>query len=359
MLVLDLDRFHQTTNDLTPFGEISPTEAAANLRGEIFQLPQHQPQFLPLGRAILGGRRFLLQACQPFAESRHPRLELALLQQPLFITIDQSADPTLHRLDLLPDLLQVDVRLLVATEATLELPPQRLGILQQLTYVSPDSSVEPIQPDGFELADFRSTQARRIHTHATVIGIRGSVVFREPRDTFPIPPVATRAAHKQSLQEITGALLLLSIMRSVFGELLGDGVKQFRANDGWDRNDDLVFLGSQIARRIIARLLRLTSSWAQPRAALSHTRLTEDRLPFVGRIRQQLAHREYMPILPFGAWDLLLSQSATNCVQRESVPGNPLEDLPHDARLLEHHLILRLSTTGVLADVAVTIRACL
>ena len=102
----------------------------------------------------------------------------------------------------------------------------------------------------------------------------------------------------------------------------------------------------------------MTPCWTQPRTPLPDTRLAEDSLPFVGWVLQQLTNREHMPILAFGARNPLLSQAAADLVQRKAIAGDPLKHLLDDARLLEHHLVLRLAAAGMLANVAVAIGSC-
>jgi hypothetical protein len=88
MLILDLDGFHQATDDFPASGEICSVQALTNLVGEIFQATQHQAHFLALSGTFLGGRCVLLQACQSFAQTGHSRLELSFLQQPFFVTVN-------------------------------------------------------------------------------------------------------------------------------------------------------------------------------------------------------------------------------------------------------------------------------
>ena len=196
---------------------------------------------------MLGGGRFLLQSLKPFARPCHPRLEFAFLQHAGFVGIDQPTDASLERKSLLLNLIHIDVQLVVTTEATLKFLLKGLRVLHQGADICPNRSVQPVEPDGFVLTELGSTAARRVHAAAAIVRIGGLIVFRKPRDPFPIPGVTATAAHQQSLQQITWALCLLSIAFSVFDNLFGSRLKQFRTDDGGHRNDDLIFSGSRIA----------------------------------------------------------------------------------------------------------------
>jgi hypothetical protein len=60
MLVLDLDRFHEATNDLAASLKVGLVESSPNLIGEVFKLCENQPQFVAAGRQICCRCGFLL-----------------------------------------------------------------------------------------------------------------------------------------------------------------------------------------------------------------------------------------------------------------------------------------------------------
>jgi hypothetical protein len=132
------------------------------------------------------------------------------------------------------DLFQVDVRLRVAAEATLELLPQRLGVLQHLAHVGPDVCIEPVQANRPVPANLRPAVAESIHAGAAVVRVRCLIVFGEPADPLAVPTIAAAAAHQQSLQQVSGALRLLAIVPAVLRQLLSHRREQVSADQSGD-----------------------------------------------------------------------------------------------------------------------------
>ena len=324
-MCLDLDDFDQAPNDLPARLEVRLVEAVADLTGKVLELAKYQPQFFALGAEIRGHGDLLLQAFQTLASAGQSRLEFGLLQQAVFEGVDQPTDAALDRFDLLVELIHVDVRLLLAAEATFEFLLKCPRVLEHRADIGPHGGVQSVQADGLVRTDLCSAEAIRIHPTAAVIRIRGLVVLDEAADPLAVPAIIAAPAHDQSLQQVTRILHMLAMALAILGDLLGDGSEQFRADDRRHGDHELIVGRSGIARSVAARMLGLATPGPQSGAALAHARLPEDRLPLVSRVGQQLAHRENMPGFPLGAGNASFAEPTTDLVHGQSVSPHPFE----------------------------------
>lgn len=129
MLLVDLDDFHQRADDFFASGEVGSFETFADLGGKVFEASHDEPQFRSLVGLVAGCRRFLLQAVEPLAGLGEAGFEFGLLQQAVFVCVNQATDAPLNSHDLLIHLVQVDVRFVVGTKSPFKLPLEILRIL--------------------------------------------------------------------------------------------------------------------------------------------------------------------------------------------------------------------------------------
>jgi len=97
------------------------------------------------------------------------------------------------------ELITVDVGFLLVRQTPLELPLQRVGILQQHADIGPHGRIEPIQADGLILTDFCPTEAKRVHADAAVVRVGLLIVFVEPCRPLSVPGIATAATLNEPL----------------------------------------------------------------------------------------------------------------------------------------------------------------
>src|SRR5262249_53105925 len=106
----------------------------------------------------------------------------------------------------------------------------------------------------------------------------------------------------------------------------------------------------------VARLFRFAAHGPQPCTALSHTRSTKRRRPFIRRVSQQFPDHLAIPTgFAFRTRDTLLSKAKANLSQGHSVATDPFKDSFDDARLLGDDLVVCLSTGGMFAHIAIPI----
>ena len=141
MFIFDLDDFDQASNDFSTGGEIGLVETIPNLIGKIIQSAEHRLQFLTLGSLFPRCSFVVFQSIQPLASTSHSRFEFGLLQQAIFISVDQSADTALYRTDLFGELIDIEIRFGLVRQTLLELVTQRLRVLKYGANVGPHRCV--------------------------------------------------------------------------------------------------------------------------------------------------------------------------------------------------------------------------
>jgi hypothetical protein len=160
MFVLDLDGFDKTADDFPARRKVRLIETGANLFRKLVESAQHQLQLVALGSLVRRRGCLVFQSLQPLTSPRHARLELGLLQQSVFIGIDQPADAALNRADVFGELFDVDGRLEFVRQSALKLLPQHVRILKYGANVRPHSRVQPIQANGTVLTDLVPVKAK-------------------------------------------------------------------------------------------------------------------------------------------------------------------------------------------------------
>jgi len=355
MTFLDLHHFYKAADDLAAGVYVGGVQPLADLLGELLHMAEHQAKLRLPGCSVGGGRGFLLETLQALAGMPDARLEFPLVQQPVFIRVDQSADAAPRRGDLFADVRRIDVLVLISTEATFEFVLKGSGVLKQLTHIGPDGCVQPIHPDRLVRTDRFATVSIAVSPGTPVVGIK-RLVPREPGDPVPIEGIPATTALQQSLQQIPRAAALPTGTLAVLRQLLGRGLEQLLADDYGHRDRDLIFCLAGVSRGRMARLCRPAAPGAQLGPARPHARLAEHGLAYVRGVLEHLPDGLRAPAFALGARDSLPGQTTADLTDRQTVPTDPLEDLPHHLGLLEVHLVVRLPTPFVLADIAVSIR---
>jgi hypothetical protein len=97
-----LDPAHHGLDDLTSRGEVGGRQPVRHPRGELLQSADDQPEFGLECPLVAQDAHLLRERTRALPEVRDPRLELALVDQPLRIAVDQARDAPLHRVVLTP-----------------------------------------------------------------------------------------------------------------------------------------------------------------------------------------------------------------------------------------------------------------
>jgi hypothetical protein len=84
-----LDALDQGTNEVTARVPVRRRQAVAHLRGKLLQPPDHQPQLGVEGRFVGQLPCLRLQVGEALPQAPDPRLELAFVDEPLGVAIDQ------------------------------------------------------------------------------------------------------------------------------------------------------------------------------------------------------------------------------------------------------------------------------
>jgi len=351
MLRLDLHNFHQAANDFSAGVPVSLVHALPDLLGELVHVAEHQAKLGLLGCLIRSRRCIFLQSLDPLPGAAYAGLELHLVQQPAFVGVDQATDAASRGSQLLVHLHDIHVRLLFSVQTPLEFVAEICRVLKHGADIFPYGGIEPIHSDRLVCADGRAAEPIGIQSGTAVIA-----VHTRPESALAVISVPATAAFQQPLKQMPCRAMLLPTALAVLGQLLGDGVEQFFADDGWNGDHDLVFRRGRVPRRGIPRVFRTAASRAQSGTAFARACLAKDSLALVSGIYHQVANSGSAPASAPGAANALAVQATSNFPQCQAVSSDPFEYLPHHLGLLEIHLILRLPAAFVLADVAVSVR---
>jgi len=262
MILVDLHHFYKAADDLAAGVHVRFVQPLADLFGKLLHVAEHQAKFRLPGGVVQGGGGLLLQAFQTLTGMPDARLEFVLVQQSIFVRVDQSADAASRRGNLLVDVRGIDILFLIAAQATFELALEGPGILKHLADIGPDGRVQPIQTNRLVRANLFAAVAMPIPPGATVVGIE-RLVPREPGDPVAIEGVSAAAAFQQPLQQVPGAALLPTGTLAVLGQLFGGCLEQRLADNRGHRDRDLIFRLTGVSRHRMPRLFRPASPGAR------------------------------------------------------------------------------------------------
>ncbi len=202
---------------------------------------------------LQGGRvchlsRLLLQVRDPLSQTRDPRLELAFLDQPVRVTIDQPR----HALLQFPHLRFSRRTLVHRCRSCLQpaaiLVRELLRLLKQPAHLLPHGGVEQIGPHLGIRAHPLPAEAIGIGADTAIVRIRAGVSLRRTHtDRLTIVGVAALCTGHQPLQEVARATLPLAGAPPIFLQLLLHGGEQRRTDQGGHGDRD-PFLRRHILR---------------------------------------------------------------------------------------------------------------
>ena len=217
MLILDLHYFYQAANDLSTGSPVGLIQSLADLFGELVQMREHQAKLGPARGVIRSFRSLLVESLEPLSGPLQARLEFALVQQPFFVSVDQAADATPGCGDLLVDLFEFDVGLAVPAEASLELLPQVLWVLEQRPDVGPHGAVEPVHTNRLVRTDASAAEPVAVHARAAIVWIWCLLIEGESAQALAVVGVPATAAFQQALEQVPRAAPLLPAAFAVLG----------------------------------------------------------------------------------------------------------------------------------------------
>ena len=156
---------------------------------------------------------------------------------------------------------------------------------------------------------------------------------------------------------MTRAALSFAAPLSVNGQLFLYSGKQFFTNQRRDGNRHLIGCAGVVGRVRSARSLALPALRLEPRATFADARLAKRGTAHISWVFQHSPHAGAIPPgLARGARRALLLQPPSYLANRQPVAADPIEDLSHDCRLRRNDFIRGQSATGMLRDVAITVR---
>jgi len=158
-LLFNLYDLDQGADDFSACVGVGLIESLADLVGEIVEAAEDHTQVIAFSDALRCRRRFLLQTLESLFSLSYSRLELTLVQQAVFIGIDQAADAALGSSDLFLKLGKTNVGFVLSRQPALELAPQLMRVLQDGTNVGPRRRVEPVHSHRLVVTDARATTA--------------------------------------------------------------------------------------------------------------------------------------------------------------------------------------------------------
>jgi hypothetical protein len=172
LIVIDFHPLHQGTDQLSSAGPVCFFQPVFHLCGKVLESPDDQVQFCVQGRFICELVGLLFECRDPLSKVGDPGLELALLNEPFGITVDQPGQALPQ-----PAQLPFDRGEVMAPRVRVRVQPaavflrQAIGMLQQRSDLAPHGEIQQVGPHLRLATDARAANTRRIRPQAPVIGI--------------------------------------------------------------------------------------------------------------------------------------------------------------------------------------------
>jgi hypothetical protein len=246
-----------------------------------------------------GGCFFLaFEFLQTLFEPGDARLKVRFLEVAFLIGVEESRQASAHVADHLRQLFGGSAAWSVwAPQAAFIFGTHALRLGQQGAHVLPDGALQKIGSTRLVAAHGLAPETVGIRAAAAIIHIstRASLT-RRAAERFAVVAIAALAADEQSLQQIGGAALLLSVPPPVLGQLFRDGRKQGLVHQSRHGDGDPLLGASSVPGVGLAGRQRATAPRPQARPQRSHASLAKLSLADIRGVLEQAQHGAAVPV---------------------------------------------------------------